>query len=98
MREGNRNARFWRAVRHLLTEDGMGHWISYCACAWFGTVGLMGADSRGVVKSGGYPVPGVIVTAAQGTGKVVTVTGDDGSYAFHGLNDGIWTMHVEFVT
>ncbi|MGB9606323.1 MAG: carboxypeptidase-like regulatory domain-containing protein, partial [Bryobacteraceae bacterium] len=50
---------------------------------------------EGVVRSGGQPVPGAVVTATQGDRKVITVTGEDGRYMLTGLTPGAWTLEVE---
>ena len=59
--------------------------------------GLVAAEHHGVVKSGGLPVPGATITAAQGDKKVVTTSDSQGVYSFPNLADGVWTMTVEML-
>jgi hypothetical protein len=69
--------------------------------ACFTLTGLWAAESHGVVKAGGLPVPGATVTATLGDKKVVTTTDDAGFYSFPGLDEGVWKVSVEafgFVT
>jgi hypothetical protein len=69
--------------------------------ACFTLTGLLGAESHGVVKAGGLPVPGATVTATLGDKRVVTTTDDGGFYSFPELEDGTWKISVEalgFVT
>ena len=56
-----------------------------------------GGDISGVVKSGGMPIPGVTVSAANTlTGqKAVTSTGDDGSYTLHVSTNGRYVVRAE---
>lgn len=55
---------------------------------------LAGADSRGVVKFGGLPLPGATVTASQGEKKITTATDGQGAYTLD-LTPGAWTIQVE---
>jgi hypothetical protein len=57
--------------------------------------GLLASEHHGIVKSGGLPVPGATITAAQGDTKVVTTSDDTGFYSFPELADGVWTISVE---
>ena len=58
---------------------------------------LGAAEHRGIVKSGGIPIPGATVTAIQGDRKVATTTDEHGAYVFPNLDDGIWTVQVEML-
>jgi hypothetical protein len=49
----------------------------------------------GIVRSGNQPIPGAVVTAAQGDKKFTTITGEDGYYSFPPLGDGAWTVDVQ---
>src|ERR1700683_4360321 len=66
--------------------------------AWLAVVALSASEHHGIVKANGTPVPGATVTATQADKKpIVTTTGDDGSYSFDDLPDGIWTITVEML-
>src|SRR6202167_2140173 len=66
--------------------------------AWLAVMALAASEHHGVVKANGTPVPGATVTATQADKKpIVTTTGDDGSYSFDDLPDGIWTITVEML-
>jgi len=56
---------------------------------------LAATEHRGTVKLGPVPVPGVTVTATQGTKKVSAITDERGNYVFPDLIDGVWTIEVE---
>src|ERR1051326_6154215 len=58
---------------------------------------LFASEHRGVVKSGGLPIPGATVTATQGDKKLDTTTDDSGAYGFPELADGIWVVQVEML-
>ena len=64
---------------------------------WMAVTGLMAAEHRGTVKSGGVPLPGVTVTATLGDKKITTTTDDNGAYAFPNLDDGVWTLRFEML-
>src|SRR5271169_4848078 len=68
-----------------------------CASAAAQTPPAAGGNVSGIVKSGGMPLPGVTVSAANTlTGqKVVTSTGDDGSYALHLTANGRYVVRAE---
>lgn len=51
------------------------------------------SEFHGQVTYAGQPVPGVTVTATQGTKKVTAVTDQQGVYSFPDLADGAW--HIE---
>jgi len=63
--------------------------------ACFSLTALAAAESHGVVKAGGLPVPGATVTAVGSDKKFVTTTDDDGFYSFPNLEDGTWKITVE---
>src|SRR5260370_18055875 len=52
-------------------------------------------QQSGTVRSGGFPIPGATVTAAQGEQKIVTTTDDGGQYTFNNLPAGAWTLQVD---
>jgi hypothetical protein len=58
---------------------------------------LLASEHRGVVKSGGIPIPGATVTAVQGDRKVSTTTDDQGAYVFPNLADGNWNISIEML-
>src|ERR1022692_2647074 len=58
---------------------------------------LMASEHHGSVISGGLPVPGASVTAAQGDKKVLTTTDENGVYSFPELADGIWTISIDML-
>jgi carboxypeptidase family protein len=67
-----------------------------CAMAWLVLSSLaMASEYHGQVTMGGLPVPGVTVTAVQGTKKVTAVTDAQGIYSFADLADGAWTIDIE---
>ena len=53
------------------------------------------ADSGGVVRSGGLPVPGAAVTASQNGQAFTTYTNPAGEYVFKDLPAGEWKVRVE---
>ncbi len=53
------------------------------------------SESKGVVVSGGGPVPGAVVTATFNGKTFTTVTNARGEYRFPDLTDGAWTVRVE---
>ncbi len=57
----------------------------------------MAAEYQGIVKSGGLPIPGAVVTATQGEKKLTTTTDEQGVYSFPNLEDGTWTITVEML-
>jgi len=58
---------------------------------------LLVAEHHGQVVFAGVPVPGAIVTATQGDKKFVTVTDQQGAYAFPDLADGPFSIQVEML-
>ena len=55
------------------------------------------SEYHGQVTFNGLPLPGATVTATQGSKKFVTVSGEDGSYAFADLPDGTWHISIEML-
>lgn len=55
----------------------------------------MASEYRGLVTSGGLPVPGATVTVAQGSKKFVAVTDLQGFYSFPTLVDGPAMVDIE---
>ncbi|MGP8243088.1 MAG: carboxypeptidase regulatory-like domain-containing protein [Bryobacteraceae bacterium] len=58
---------------------------------------LLAYEHRGIVESGGTPVPGATVTVTQGDKKLVTTTDDQGVYSFPNLGEGVWTLRIEML-
>ncbi|HTZ75074.1 MAG TPA: TonB-dependent receptor [Candidatus Aquilonibacter sp.] len=50
---------------------------------------------QGQVTFNSLPVPGVTVSAAQGTKKEVSITDQQGEYSFPDLPDGVWKFQVQ---
>lgn len=50
---------------------------------------------EGIVLFGTVPVPGATITATRGEARLVTVSGDDGTYQFPVLLDGDWALRIE---
>ena len=67
-------------------------------CCGFARAQQAGGDISGVVKSGGQPLPGVVVTAANTlTGqKAATSTDVDGSYTLHVAANGRYVVRAQF--
>src|SRR5258706_7068943 len=65
--------------------------------SWLGVLGLAASEHRGQVKFGGLPVPGATVIATQGEKKFTAISGEQGSYSFPNLPDGVWTIQVEML-
>jgi hypothetical protein len=55
------------------------------------------ADRYGRVTFGAIPVPGVTVTAVQGDEKRAAVSDEQGIYRLSGIDNGVWTLHVEML-
>jgi hypothetical protein len=53
------------------------------------------SEYHGAVTFGGLPVPGVTITATQGTKKFATTTDQGGVYHFEDLPDGKWAIEIE---
>ena len=73
---------------------------NYLRClifAWLGALALLASEHHGQVKFGGLPVPGATVTATQGEKKFTAISGEQGSYSFANLPDGVWTIQVEML-
>jgi trimeric autotransporter adhesin len=75
----------------------MVNYLRYPLVAAVAVFVLAAAEHRGVVKFGEVPVPGATVTATQGDKKVLAVTGQDGTYVFPELADGVWNIQVEML-
>lgn len=58
---------------------------------------VLAYEHRGVVKSGGIPVPGATVTVTQADKKLVTTTDEQGVYSFQNLGEGVWTLQIEML-
>lgn len=71
------------------------NFIRYGAIAGFLILPLIAAEYHGVVKSGGFPLPGAAVTATQGDKKMFAASDQDGVYSFSDLPDGTWQLQVE---
>jgi trimeric autotransporter adhesin len=57
----------------------------------------MASEYHGQVTFNDLPIPGVTVTAIQGSKKVSTVTDVQGAYSFPDLADGNWTIQTEML-
>jgi hypothetical protein len=69
-----------------------------CLLACLSIAGVAAASEyHGQVTFNGLPVPGATVTATRGTKKFVTISNEDGSYAFADLPDGVWHVSVEML-
>ena len=60
-----------------------------------GTVVRAEGDLAGLVRFGGVPVPGAVVTATRDDRTRSTISDDAGAFRFGGLDDGAWTIRVE---
>lgn len=58
---------------------------------------LEAAEHHGVVRFGGFPVPGATVTATQSGKRFTAVTSQQGFYSFADLPDGRWSIQVEML-
>jgi hypothetical protein len=87
----------WRQIRRMDR-----HFRFLCALACLLVMCVAHASEyHGQVTFGGLPVPGATVTATQGSKTFVTVSGEDGAYAFADLPDGKWKIEIQmscFVT
>ena len=57
----------------------------------------MASEYHGQVTFNDLPIPGVTVTATQGSKKVSTVTDIQGAYSFPDLADGNWSIQLEML-
>ena len=64
------------------------------AILFFSAAAFMAAQD-GTVRSGGQPIPGAVVAAAQGDQKLSTVTDENGKYHFANMAPGDWDFSVE---
>ncbi len=71
--------------------------LRFAVVACLAVLGLAATEHKGVVVSGGLPLPGATITATQGDKKVVTVSDAHGLYSFADLADGVWNMQVEML-
>src|SRR5579872_5680668 len=71
--------------------------LRYLVLLWLAVFLLAASEHHGQVKFGGLPVPGATVTATQGDKKFTAISGEQGSYSFATLPDGIWTIQVEML-
>ncbi|MBI4904762.1 MAG: TonB-dependent receptor [Acidobacteria bacterium] len=58
---------------------------------------LVAADHFGLVRCGGEPVAGAVVTAVAGETRVTTTTDEVGRYVMRNVNPGRWEMSVRLV-
>jgi hypothetical protein len=56
---------------------------------------VLAAQHSGSVRFAGQVVPGATVTATLGDKKLVTATGENGTYAFEELPPGTWLIEVD---
>lgn len=59
------------------------------------TATAFASEYHGWISYGGVPVPGVTITASSNGNEFVTVTDQDGAYAFQDLADDVWTIEIE---
>ena len=52
-------------------------------------------ELRGIVKQGGSPAPGAVVTISQGPLRRTAMTNEKGEYGFRGVAEGAWAVQVE---
>jgi hypothetical protein len=74
------------------------HRVSYLVCISAALVFpclAAASEYRGEFTFGGFPVPGVTVTATQGAKTVTTVSDEGGLYDFPELADGPWKIEIE---
>lgn len=72
-------------------------WLVRVAATWMAVGLIMASPYRGVVKSGGLPLPGATVTATRDGKKAATTTDERGAFFFPDLADGVWTITVEML-
>lgn len=60
-----------------------------------GSQSLYAAEQRGLVESGGFPVPGAAVRLFHGTTKLTTFTDASGQFRFSNLAVGEWHLRVD---
>src|SRR6185312_4956888 len=77
----------WRRVKKNVRLAGV------IACLVTSGV-AMASEYHGQVTFNGLPVPGVTVTATQGSKTVVAVSDDNGNYSFPDLPDGAWKIEL----
>ncbi len=58
---------------------------------------LAAPEHRGQVTFGGVPVPGVTITATQGSKKFVAITDGEGTYGFPDAAEGLLTISVDML-
>lgn len=69
--------------------------FSQGALACLITTATNASEYRGHIVSGGFPVPGVTITATHGGEKLSTTSDADGLYTFLNLADGSWTIEIQ---
>ncbi|MEN6532287.1 MAG: carboxypeptidase regulatory-like domain-containing protein [Bryobacteraceae bacterium] len=57
----------------------------------------LASEHHGIVRFRNQPVPGVTVSAVQGSNRVSTVTDSSGRYSLPDLADGTWTFRIEML-
>jgi len=77
----------WRRVKKNVRLAGVVACLVYAGLA-------MASEYHGQVTFNGLPVPGVTVTATQGSKTVVAVSDDNGNYSFPDLPDGAWKIEL----
>ena len=73
------------------------YYLGRTLAAWVAVSGLGAAEYHGTVKANGLPYPGVTVTAIQADTRIVTTTGDHGTFRFAELSDGTWTIEIRML-
>jgi trimeric autotransporter adhesin len=69
--------------------------VLYLSVTLFSAHVAWASEYHGQVTFGGLPVPGVTVTATEGTKKFSTASDQGGVYSFADLPDGQWTITIE---
>ena len=77
----------WRRVKKSVRLAGV------VACLVVSSLAVA-SEYHGQVTFNGLPVPGVTVTATQGSKTVVAVSDDNGNYSFSDLPDGAWKIEL----
>jgi len=77
----------WRRVKKSVRLAGVIACLVYSGLA-------VASEYHGQVTFNGLPVPGVTVTATQGSKTVVAESDDNGNYSFPDLPDGAWKIEL----
>ena len=79
-----------------MTQRRSGYISVICALLLFCASSVaVASEYHGQVTFGGFPVPGVTITATQGSRKFTTTSDQGGIYSFADLADGTWKIQIE---